>query len=305
MQRLSREHLFKNHKNPVLPDPPPLRVSLGEPFELETADTAHRSIKVREDATKPPGPMAGNPWTGPVYVEGVRAGDVIAVTIDDIRVDDNCTIQIDETSLLPPEERDDRVDFVPILDGMAMMPGGIRVPVRPMLGCFGVVPAAFFADPWDHGGNMDIPDIRAGRTVHIKCQRDGALFGCGDGHARQGEGEINGYSLEVSTTVRLRIDRSRYQNLQESILIENADRFVMVASAHEVPMGIRKVVWAMTRFVSEICGLSVVDAYQLVSHLADLRLGAVWPMWCTRWHIPVPLSLTLERSLIASLEDVR
>ena len=36
---------------------------------------------------------------------------------------------------------------------------------------------------------MGIRSICSGNTVHIRCERDGGYFCCGDGHALQGEGE--------------------------------------------------------------------------------------------------------------------
>ena len=69
---------------------------------------------------------------------------------------------------------------------------------------------------------MDVPDVCAGRVVHVRCQRDGAFFCCGDGHAIQGDGEINTCSLEVSLEGVLRIERSEHQDLR-TILIESPE----------------------------------------------------------------------------------
>ena len=72
---MTRDNLFKNHGDlSTLPEAPPLRVALGERFTIETVDTGHRHITSEADAHKPHGPLAGNPSTGPVYVEGVCVG---------------------------------------------------------------------------------------------------------------------------------------------------------------------------------------------------------------------------------------
>jgi acetamidase/formamidase len=219
MQRFTRQNLFRNNVEfQQCPTAPRLRVAQGESFLIETVDTGHRNITSPGDRGKPDGPMAGNPWTGPVHVEGIQAGDVIAVSIESIAVEDHCLLPITEESLLPADIIEVGEDFIAIADGLALFSGGIRVPIRPMFGCFGVVPLSTPIDPSNHGGNMDIPEIRAGSVVHLRCEREGGYFGCGDGHALQGEGEINGFSLEVSLVGQLRIDRSPYQNLR-SILI--------------------------------------------------------------------------------------
>lgn len=292
MKRFTRtiEHLFSNHQHPELPITPPMRVELGELFELETLSSG--------DAGKIPGWTGGNPWTGPVIIESIAAGDVIAITIESLQVDDSCYLPLDHGALLPEEYIIPRNDFCEIRDDVAYFPCGFMVPVCPMLGCFGVVPAEFFADPWDHGGNMDITEVRTGATVHVRCSRDGGYFACGDGHALQGEGEINGFSLEVSLTARLRINRSPYQHLNEALIIETPERLMTVGIAHEVPKSIRKAIWAMTDLLARMKGMDTLDAYQLASHVGDVRLGAVWPLWCTRWHVPIPVYLGLDRSLI-------
>ena len=104
MQRLSRANLFRNHQNLELPTTPPLMVTLGETFEIETADSDDRGVRGAADIDKPAGPMAGNPWTGPVYVEGIARGEVIAVTIEDLCVDDHCLLPIGDTALLLHEK---------------------------------------------------------------------------------------------------------------------------------------------------------------------------------------------------------
>jgi amidase len=297
MQLLTREHLFRNQGNPNLPAQPPLRVRCGESFEVETADTAHRNVRSAADAQKPAGPMEGNPWTGPVFVEGIVAGEVIAVTIEEIRVDDHCFLPIGGNPFVKPDPANPRNDFIEISDGVAHFPGGIKVPVRPMLGCFGVVPVNHIAEPWEHGGNMDIPDICAGSTVHVRCQREGGYFACGDGHAVQGEGEINGFSLEVSLTSRFTINRSRFQSLQ-GILIETPTRIITVGIAHQLQHGMRKAVNAMVDLLVQARGMDRMDAYQLASHIGDVRLGAAWPFWGSEWPIPVPVCLGLDRSVV-------
>ncbi len=76
-----------------------------------------------------------------------------------------------------------------------------------MHGTVGVAPAAFEArmtiTPDAHGGNMDTPELRAGVTVYFGVNVDGALFALGDGHARQGHGEVCGVAVEAAmeTTV--------------------------------------------------------------------------------------------------------
>ena len=50
----------------------------------------------------------------PVYVDGIKAGDVIAVTITDLSVVGHCSIGTGEDTLLPQELVTKRCDFIRI-----------------------------------------------------------------------------------------------------------------------------------------------------------------------------------------------
>ncbi len=299
MQRLTRDHRFRNHGDlSTVPAAPPLRVAQGEAFMIETVDTGDIFMTSEKEMEKPNGPMAGNPSTGPVYVEGIRAGDVIAVRIEEIQVVGHCKIGLGDETVLRPDQVAKRSDFIRIAEGVAHFPGGFKAAVRPMFGCFGVVPAKPSPEPWHHGGNLDLPDICAGSTVHIRCQRDGAWFCCGDGHAVQGDGEINTYSLEVSLDARLRIEKSVYQDIG-TVLIERPDRFITVGVEGSFADSIRSAERSMGEFLAKRTGASVLDASQLASHVADIRVGPIWlavrdGKWTDSMPIPACVQLSKE-----------
>ena len=91
-----------------------------------------------------------------------------------------------------------------------MQPGGIELPLRPMLGCVGVAPARkeaiSTAAPGAFGGNMDYAFMGAGVKLMLPVNEPGALLFLGDGHARQGEGEVAGTGLETSLDVEFTVD---------------------------------------------------------------------------------------------------
>ena len=295
MQKLTSDHLFHNYNPYDMPEKPPLRVEQGELFMIETVNTSDRRVMSEQDLEKQRGPMAGNPSTGPVYVEGIRAGDVIAVTIEALEVVGHTSIGYEglEDWLLPGRVGEKREYFVRIEDGCANFPGGIKVPVVPMFGCFGIVPTSKRYEPFSHGGNLDIPDIRAGNTIHVRCERDGGYFACGDGHAIQGEGEINSYSLEVSLVGRIRIEKSRFN--PRSILIETPEKLITVGVADTIRGSVVSAVYSMADLLANLRGVDLSEAYQLVSHVGDIRVGAVWPLWHSEHLIPVPFCLHLDR----------
>jgi amidase len=91
------------------------------------------------------------------------------------------------------------------LDQTDVQPGGIELPLKPMLGCIAVAPARKEAIatgvPGAFGGNMDYASMGAGMTLMLPVNEPGALLFLGDGHARMGEGEVVGTGLETSMDV--------------------------------------------------------------------------------------------------------
>ncbi len=87
--------------------------------------------------------------------------------------------------------------------GVAVLPSGLEVPLRPFFGQLAVAPPKAFGrqnskEPREFGGNLDCKELTAGSTIYLPVWNDGALFSTGDGHAAQGDGEVNGTAIETA-----------------------------------------------------------------------------------------------------------
>jgi acetamidase/formamidase len=105
----------------------------------------------------------------------------------------------------------DRQRGVAMLEKPTEHLANFTVPVRPMLGCIAVAPgfgaaAPATGDSGRYGGNMDFNEIVEGATVYLPIAQPGALLYIGDGHAAQGDGELNGNALETSMDVEFTVD---------------------------------------------------------------------------------------------------
>src|SRR5207237_9059098 len=111
----------------------------------------------------------------------------------------------------------DKARGVARLDQVEMQPGGIELPLKPMLGCIGVAPARKEAIatsvPGAFGGNMDYASMGAGAKLMLPVNEPGALLFLGDGHARQGEGEVAGTGLGTSVEVGFSVERVKEKGL--------------------------------------------------------------------------------------------
>jgi acetamidase/formamidase len=200
--------------------PPALRIKPGDRVITKTIDAGGVDWDGKSVGSGP------NPQTGPFYVEGAEPGDVLVITID--RLETNRAMAYSQ-SLLAPYAVDpgaiaarvdregrrltwtiDKARGIARLDQTDVQPGGIELPLRPMLGCIGVAPARkeaiSTAAPGAFGGNMDYASMGAGVKLMLPVNEPGALLFLGDGHARQGEGEVAGTGLETSMDVEFTVD---------------------------------------------------------------------------------------------------
>ncbi|MEZ5293633.1 MAG: acetamidase/formamidase family protein [Vicinamibacterales bacterium] len=200
--------------------PPALRIKPGDTVITKTVDAGGVDWNGRQVAQGP------NPQTGPFFVEGAEPGDLLVVRI--VSITPNRATAYSQSLLAPytvdPAAIANRTDREPRrvtwqIDAAAgvarlrepdMRPPELTVPLRPMLGCVAVAPARKeainTATPGAFGGNMDYAALNAGVTVLLPVNEPGALLFVGDGHARQGEGEVVGTGLETSMDVEFSVD---------------------------------------------------------------------------------------------------
>jgi len=149
--------------------------------------------------------------------------------------------------------------------------GEITVELKPMLGRLAVAPAGqeAFAGLWPgaFGGNMDAPEVREGTTVYLPIFHEGAYFYFGDGHALQGEGEVNGTGLETSMDVVLRIDLVQDHAIAWPRL-EDDEHIMVAGSARPLIDAFRLAHVELVKWLETEYGFGRMDAYMLVGQLA-------------------------------------
>src|SRR5882724_4851799 len=185
----------------------------GNPANLERAGVPAEQIQpelrkiyaeVPQDAKGP----GGHLLTGPIAIEGAQPGDVLEVRIREIRMDVPYAYNSKGrngfladlfpqggTKIIPLDRERKIGHFAP----------GIDLPLKPFFGSMGVAPPESAgrvnsAPPGIHAGNLDNKELVAGTTLLIPVHVPGALFQVGDGHAGQGNGEVDITALETSLT---------------------------------------------------------------------------------------------------------
>ena len=257
---------------------PAARVAAGGTVCLETADCFDDRVRSSGDTPQGVDWDHINPATGPVYVEGAGPGDVLSVTVERVEVADQGVMAVSAGfGVLRRRFSGTSFRTVPLRGGVAELPGGARVPLRPMIGVIGVAPAGEpvpCGSPGSHGGNMDTRLIGEGATVYLPVAVPGALVAAGDLHAAMGDGEICGTGVEVAGSVTVRMDVRRDLDLVNP-LVETAEVVATVASAVTLDEAADLATRDMADLLCARLGLSIGDATMMMSAAGELQVSQV------------------------------
>ena len=278
---------------------PVARVRSGQTVRLETADCFAGQIRVPGEAPDAVDWARINPATGPVFVEGAAPGDVLSVFVERIEVSPPGVMAVSpEFGVLRERIPATAFEIVPIADGFARLPGGVDVPIRPMIGVIGVAPAGASVpcgSPGAHGGNMDTRLIGEGAQVYLPVAAPGALLAAGDLHAAMGDGEICGTGVEVAGSITLRVDVRRDLELVNP-MVETAEVVATIASAETLDEAADLATRDMAEVVMRRLGLSVAAATMLMSATGQLQVSQVVdPLKTARFAMPKSIIARLGR----------
>src|SRR5438309_701426 len=125
--------------------------------------------------------------------------------------------------------------------------------------------------PGIHAGNMDNKELVAGATLFIPVHAAGALFEIGDGHAAQGDGEVDQTAIETSLTGRLQLIVRKDMRLTWP-RAETPTHFIAMGMDKDLTRATEIAVQNAIDFVAAYRGWSKMQAYRLVSVACDVRV---------------------------------
>lgn len=236
-----------------------------------------------------------NPVTGPFHVEGAAPGDTIALHFVEIVPARDWAMSTTfphfgalttthTTAMLHPplEERVWRYDL-DLSRNVAVYHARnsdftVELPLDPMHGTVGLAPAAnevrMTITPDAHGGNMDTPELRAGVTVYLGVNVEGGLFSIGDGHARQGHGEVCGTAVEAAMNTVVAVELIKgvatpWPRMEDDLHLMSTGSARPLEDAYRISQH-DLVTWS-----ASLTGLDELDAYQLISQAGEAPVGNV------------------------------
>jgi amidase len=266
------------------------RVKPNERVTIHTVDAFESRITKKEDLPSRALATAKflNPQTGPIYVEGAEPGDTLAVHMESIEPTRDFAVSV----LIPyfggltstnftrtlQDPLPERVWIWDLVDGGSNLFNeelGLKLPWEPFLGTLAVAPdleAITALSPGPFGGNMDVPDVKPGNTVYLPVWNSGALVYTGDCHARQGQGELCGVAMEITSKVTVVFDVIKDKAI-EWPRIESDEAIMVVGSARPMEDAARIANTELIMWLEHEYGYDRWDAYQLLTQAGGLYVG--------------------------------
>jgi amidase len=267
---------------------PVLRVAPGDTVHTTTVDAGGTDEKGVKRV------LGGNPETGPFYIEGAVPGDTLVVHLIRLKLNRDWAISDDD---LVPRAVDtqwsvnmkdagksvkwhiDTARGVATVDPPSDHLKDYAVPLRPMLGCIATAPTPSSAAPGTgdsggYGGNMDLNEIVEGATVYLPVRAPGALLYVGDGHAAQGDGELNGNALETSMDVEFTVEVMQGKGLR-SPRIESPTHFMAEGLAGSIDDAFREATVNMANWLTDKYGLTPSEVAEVLGTSAEYHVNEV------------------------------
>jgi acetamidase/formamidase len=292
---------------------PALRIASGDIVDVDTLLTntpnglqragvapeqIQQSLKtiVAEVTGERRGP-GGHILTGPIYVEGAEPGDVLEVKVLSIElpldygyngcsgfIPANCDRSL-PSRLLKLDRKAMTSEFKP----------GIVVPLKPFFGSMGVAPAPGLGrvssnPPGKHAGNLDNRELVAGSTLYIPVFVPGALFEIGDGHAAQGDGEVDQTAIETSLRGRVQLTVRKDMTLVWP-RAETSTDFISMGSDEDLKVATTIAIQEMIDFLASTKALTKHEAYQLVSIAGHVAITQLVDKPVYGVHVKMPRSI--------------
>ena len=295
---------------------PVLTIDSGDEIDVRTASTCNPASLVRagldsaeldpemqkiyaarRDSLIRSGP-GGHILTGPVFVQGADSGDVLEVRIRqvDLVMPYACNSFGGRGGFLPEDFPQGRTKIIRF-DTKRMVgkfADNIEIPLRPFFGSMGVAPPKSMgrvnsAPPGIHAGNLDNKELVAGTTLFIPVHTKGALFEVGDGHAAQGNGEVDITALETSLRGRLQLIVRKDMRLTWP-RAETPTHWIAMGIDRDLTQATKIAVREAIALLVSVKGLTREDAYMLVSTGCDVSITQLVDQ-TVGVHVMIPKSL--------------
>ncbi len=221
--------------------------------------------------------------TGPVAIAGAEPGDTLEVRIEAVEPNNDwgyCAVR-PLAGTLPEDFPERYVSHIAVdrAAGTCKPDWGPTLPLKPFFGTMGVAPPAKYGrlssrEPREHGGNMDNKELGAGATLFLPVWVPGANFSVGDGHGRQGDGEVcvNALEMGLTGTFSFILHKAADVGVAAWPRAETPTHYIVMGFNEDLDLAMKQALRGMIDFITARSALTRVQAYQFCSLAVDFRV---------------------------------
>ena len=264
---------FSRHESPRV------RIASGDEVLVESEDAFSGQIRTNADRRDKTTQPRSNPQTGPIFVEGAEPGDTLAVTILEINpLIGQCATRTGEARMLTEWLGSDcphGAHVCPIRDGLIHWSEEVTIPYAPMLGCIGTAPAwgvPTTLPAGNHGGNLDLIEVRPGSVVYLPVYVPGGYLYLGDAHAAMGHGELSANGLEMPAASRIKVDLHKGRTIPGP-RIESSLEVCAVATGAPMERAVAEAYSRLILWMEADYGWDRWRAFDLLTHVGQISVG--------------------------------
>lgn len=219
--------------------------------------------------------------TGPIYVEDAMPGDTLEVRVLDIKF--RVPYGVNNTGpgkgVLPKllKEASAKLIRIDLERRVALFSDEIQIPLNPFMGIMALSPPTSLGmvsstPPGAWGGNIDLKFTGIGSSLFLPVFNKGGQFFTGDGHAVQGDGEVDGGAIEISLKPTLQFIVHKGKSIKQP-RVETATDYLTTGLNTDLNEATRIALHEAVEFLQTEKGMSAADAYALSSLAVDLGIG--------------------------------
>jgi len=273
--------------------PPVAWCKSGEQVTFETYDCYNNQIIKDNQPSDIIDEDLSNPATGPLFIEGAEVGDILKVSILDIKINKTAVMSTHPNyGVLGDHLAKAQSKIFTIENDHVIFNDKIQIPVNPMIGVIGTAPAEENIQtivPDMHGGNMDCKRIVKGATVYLPVFAEGALLAMGDLHAVMGDGEIVICGMETDGAITVQVDVIKGISLPLPIVAEG-EHIMTLASKKTLDEAGRQATINMHQILCGQLNMDANEAGMLLSLVGDLKIcQVVDPLMTARMEFPISI----------------
>ncbi|HWB28027.1 MAG TPA: acetamidase/formamidase family protein [Chitinophagaceae bacterium] len=236
---------------------------------------------------------AVNPLTGPFYIEGAEPGDILKVNLLKLSFSRNTAFSAAffHPRSLPASDYAPFSKVTPVtwdldIKKMTATPRmnsahlkNFTIKIHPFLGCVGVAPAGDpfpTTDSGPFGGNMDFTAVTAGASIYLPVFHEGALLTIGDGHAAQGDGELNWDAVETSLNAMFTVQLIKKPDaVLENPRLENNEYLMAVGADSSLDVALKIATKGLLQWIQQEYHITDAEATQVLGSSLEYKIAEI------------------------------